>query len=362
MENQPTNNELSGMNVAPAMPKNRAMDTWIKLLLFVVILLLVGAGGIYVGKFLSERDSFTIAEEYLPNEQRGIEVDTSRFGAVGTLFLTLRPADKSEPSNIYTYDIATKTLKKESRLPSGSNITSTLSPDSSLFAFARHEAEGVMQIYIADEAKQTLERITNSAHRYKREPRWSPDGKSIVYVAQSQDADPHTPEGWLIYLTGLKGVEDFIDRGYSPVFSPTGEELLYLKNNGLYLYSLAERKTRLVYAAAEGQEIHSHMKLALSHSGSMLAWSDHHANKEEGLLTIFDVQWSPFELRTKKVLNQFAVYTAFSPDDKYLAIDVSTLNPYIDLLNLENFEAQKILDLSGYTPDYLWLTDWRTNK
>lgn len=300
----------------------------------------------------------------LADSERGIPLDTSKLKvAEGKLYLTLIPNDGRRDIDIYTYDVISNKLERmEKELPDGVNVTGSVSPDGLQFAFMGLDGKGFMQLFVKKHAegnKESVRQVTDDDLKFKREPSWAPGSHRVAYsVAPSdKEKDSGLPDSWSVYISDLNNRETFITNGYNPLFSPDGNSLIILKNDGLYLYSLVNRELSKVWGI--GGQANTFMKLSLSNDARTLSWSDHLAHNNNGALLIFDIKsWNPFGIELKRQLERYTFHSQFSPDGKYLATLIGNQDPYVELINLDNFATQKILDLTGFSTEYLWLSDW----
>lgn len=129
------------------------------------------------------------------------------------------------------------------------NVTQfALSPNGKEIAFVTRGEIFVTSV----EGKQT-KRITNTPEQ-ERMVQWSPDGKSLIYAAERND-------NWDIYQATIARAEEpyfyaatvinetpliaTSEEEYQPKFSPDGKEIAYVaERNQLKVYNLATKKTR----------------------------------------------------------------------------------------------------------------------
>ncbi len=338
----------------------------------IILILLVLAGVFYY-----------FGEQYFGLQPAVDIIDTSRkiapvpgeepLNLDGKLLLTMRSVE-TQALGIYTYDFASGGLTRLSQFGTHKIITPRLSLDGSMVALASHDERGTMQIFVKGNMAE-VQQITSDTVRYKREPRWSPLNDRIVYVARDTDEkeekEDHHVEGWSVYVAAADGSGGkFIGRGYAPVFSPDGRKLLYIKGDGLYLAELNSGRETKVWEV-EGGSAHSHMKLALSPDGATLAWSDHHARAEEGVVVLFRIDsWEEFSMSLYTKIFTSGVFAAFSPDGKYLALQTNEVvwnedhtqadlvHPQVVVYPSEGGLMRPILNLEGFDPSYLWLDYW----
>jgi hypothetical protein len=200
--------------------------------------------------------------------------------------------------------------------------------------------------------------ISHNDISYKRQPVFSPDGKAIAYIARDASSSSPAPDSWQIYrVTG--GQERFVTVGSNPVFAPDSSALLYLRNDGLYRMDLASGAADRVWSVSGGTgDAGMGMRLALSHDGKTLVWSDP-ANQTVAFFTISS--WSPFALTLAHSITPLTgSYAAFSPDDRYVAIKGVTRDTLtIGIFALSDFSLVRTIPLPDYSINYAWLSGWR---
>ena len=147
--------------------------------------------------------------------------------------------------DIWTLDLATQKL---TQLTHGTNLNDMpkWSPDGKSIVFVSDRENGVPDIWImnADGTNQT--NLTKS-NKYHSEPSWSPDGKHIVCVANYQDS-----ENLDIYALNADGtgtpelVVSSKGREAGPCLSPDGKYLLFSStrsgNEDIWEYNIATQE------------------------------------------------------------------------------------------------------------------------
>jgi Tol biopolymer transport system component len=112
----------------------------------------------------------------------------------------------------------------------GLEIDASISPDGKLVAYAagpQHEARIYVRL-IAGGRPVALSGSLSGSHRF---PRWSPDGASISFLRE-------VPNDWETYIVpALGGVPRRfpVPRAFELVWSPDGEHVAYLTDNGFFI-------------------------------------------------------------------------------------------------------------------------------
>lgn len=167
---------------------------------------------------------------------------------------------------------------------------------------------------------------------------------------------------WDIYLV-QNGQDRFVTAGTRPRWVDD-ERFVFLKDDGLYIYSLSDESERIVLSLTDIKAKAS-MALDISDDGQLLAWSI----PEWSTVTVFGVHdWSGENVEIIRVFNDIiAISNVFSPDSHFLALESWFREGDVDVLQVEFFDL-KDSDMSLHTetlfienanPDLTQLTDWR---
>jgi dipeptidyl aminopeptidase/acylaminoacyl peptidase len=125
------------------------------------------------------------------------------------------------------------------------------SPDGTLVAFTRVTVDEKRTGYeasiwtVATNGKEAPVRMTNGKH--DAQPRWSPDGKHLVFVRGSDKDETGRPKPGQLAMLSLKGGEAWtitdLPRGAAnPVWSPDGKEIAFLSSTRQDDIQKAQRK------------------------------------------------------------------------------------------------------------------------
>lgn len=352
------------------------MSTVQKISIFSLLGLIgIAAAGFYIiSNYQMQSDEFSIA-----GEQRRVAKDAS-----GTIYLSLEagePGNFSRPLGIYTFNFSKNQLR-DFYVPdtaSGEDVpdhikSGKISPDGEKIATViRTNTENAnqnprIQVAILDRKTKNIEFTTNAANTIKATPRWAPNGEKIAFaeIPIEERERMSEPDAWTIKTVNIgSGEEEEITSGVQPHFSPDGNSLLILKNEGLHLIGIEDDTDERVWDVNDGFA-HNGMKIGLSNDKDMLAWSS--ANIETML--VFDIHsWEPFDASIREQFSTRAFWPVFSPDNQYLAfqeVDSSAEinegrragNPRLVVYDFESGEKQTIVDLSDFYQQAMWINDW----
>ena len=177
----------------------------------------------------------------------------------GDVYLTLALVGDNA-ANLYTLDVDSRVISRLSGddfvrytskiSPSGDKIAYVAAPidRESEFEFPHSE---FLQVYVKDLNSGIVDKLTDSRTNAKILPSWSPDGTQIAFTAQysgASEEDFLIPNEWGVGVADLHGNTARIDFGTSPFWSPDGNKLLILRNDGLYFYSFSEEKSTKIYS------------------------------------------------------------------------------------------------------------------
>jgi Tol biopolymer transport system component len=244
------------------------------------------------------------------------------------------------------------------------NYYSALSHSGTMMAFSHKEASTTpAQIYVSDSEGRNMRQVTKSSTEFKGGARWNMADTLIAFEAQNAsttELDYRYPENWTIFITDLHGVEHIITTGREPVFSPDGTALLVAKNSGLYLYDISNLAKPVEKGIVIGRPTFKNMKIGVSKDASLLAWN----SPKERATAVYDLSWQPFKATLRMSVRGTAYFTAFSPDNRYVAIEELMPKagtegyPVITVYDLANGKSVTALEFPNATHHYFWFSDW----
>ncbi|MEK7178915.1 MAG: hypothetical protein AAB727_01525 [Patescibacteria group bacterium] len=309
----------------------------------------------------------------------------------GKIYMTLAPKDDNA-TNLYVLNVDSKRIEplfdfygEEDFGDLFVGVTSKFSPLGDEFAYMAAPIDRdpkkispigtFLGLFVFNTETRTWQGVSKSSLHNKRLPQWSPKGTEIVFNGREQGIGSFSAdnlEGWGIYVTDLNGNERRVTSGAYPHWSPAGDALIFLRDDGLYVYNFLSKRNIKVYSLSE-EHVKINTKLGVSGDGSLLALS----NPNTADVSVFKIiSWNPFQMQLIKRLSERTpdgsvtdfYWPVFSPDNRYLALqaterDVASRafpkNPRIVVYELSDFKQKVIGSLGGFNFDLAFTTDWR---
>ncbi|MDP3725704.1 MAG: hypothetical protein Q8R36_00730 [bacterium] len=291
----------------------------------------------------------------------------------GAIYLTLSQQDE-KLTDLYVFNTLDKTINRLFPFDKFGNkfigFTNKYSPQNNMMAYitATRSSVGPLSLMVWEREPRDWFAVDRSPLWFKRLPQWSPDEKKITFTAAKQKSSFDIINEWDIYVTDLKGNVSRITHGTYPFWSPDGNDLLFLRNDGLYIHDLARNESIKVYSIPEGS-IKINTQLGISSDGSLLALS------EPSAILVFQISsWEPFQMeltrriyeKAEKSINNF-YWPVFSPDNRYLVVQATTVDSKtlarsdqrLVVYELDTFKSKILTSLDDYGLDYTFVTDWR---
>jgi hypothetical protein len=280
----------------------------------------------------------------------------------GKIFLTLSPKDGSVPVNIYAYSITENNLVPVAD-DGAMRLTGKVSPDGTKFAWVAPDSSGTLQLFVRDIASQVTEQVTFGTSTQRRLPTWSPGQTRILSNSLREGADRKRPGSWMILITDLSGSEYELVSGLQPLWSPEGNEIVMLREDGIYSYMVKTQELLRTMGLGQGQLFDIGEKIGLSPDGTLFALSKNSSNE----VVIFDVtSWSPFTIKLRHTISggtNSPFWPVFSPDGKYMVVqwmdDADINRVWLSAYDTTEFKSKNLVDLSAFDSQAAFVTDWR---
>jgi len=217
---------------------------------------------------------------------------------------------------------------------------------------------GVMQVYRGQLSPQGLptpdnaEQLTASNGSSKEMPAISGDGSLIAYVVASSSA--HSVDDSTIHLISAQG-----DQAISPGIMPQwlfNATFYYIAPDGIRLYDVGASTSTLVLSVP-GQ---ANFKISVSPDRGTLAFS----NPDADSVFFFAIGSNGRTLTPVKTLSIRGFWTVFSPDSKYVAVQVAQGQgdagggPALDIFDADSFSQVSSVSLGSLLNDRLFVTAW----
>jgi len=311
-------------------------------------------------------------------EESSTPSGTSVSGVLGesTIYLSLRPSDNEDirASVSYTFNVGTGELEQIGSSQS-LNAQPHISADGNTVLYVGKSikdedlAPTITQLYTVSLETRERKQLTISETHLKRFPRWSPDETQIAFMAQPehrQDDQQALPaDAFSIYLTDLDGNETLLTEGAYPRWTPDGD-LVYIKTDGLYMYRMDTDEEELIWESVGGPT-NIAMSFGISPDGRHIVWSSP-SSKDIAFMDVSS--WSPFTSSpTGNFSDILGYWPVFSEDSKYVVMQIAEgdikdiRSPHaLTIISINDFNFERVLDLSGYDLNFTSVTDWKTIK
>lgn len=160
-------------------------------------------------------------------------------------------------------------------------------------------------------------------------------------------------------------VTEIIEGGIYPRWSPTGETLLYVANDGLYELDLnTTRRSKVIGPNELDVVVTPSTAIDVSSDGMRVVLT----SQGTGSITVFDVHsWSPLTLQVNtKIVDPLKFYfnPVISPDGRMYAvvatdkINGTFSNPRIEVRAIRDNQVLLTKSLKGFDPEKSYIDDW----
>ncbi len=295
----------------------------------------------------------------------------------GEVYLTLSPLETQRP-NIYRLSLPFLTLEPLFEEPQYLNYMAKPCPERENLLFVRAYEDNTSQILLLNKETEEITEVTSASEFFERNPVFSSDGEKITYWIYEGDGLSwgvgEDPEDNSIYVSSLSGEKEKVANGVFPLFTPDDENIIFIKNDGLYSLNLTNDSESKLMPLFTSESIvnlpdddiwgWANLRVNYSEMEKMLIITDS-ANEKSHI----------FELESLIPFNYQKVHSIdtdtpnwpvfYSGGDYMLMQEFETVEPYFPIISfwfLGGQEPERILtfSLEDYDIGYIWLTDWIT--
>jgi hypothetical protein len=299
----------------------------------------------------------------------------------GEIYLTLSPQGEETP-NIYKLDLDTMFLEEYFPESPYRNYMAKFTSTAESMAFVRGYDDNTNQIMIFNLNTEEFFELTPRQNIFPRNPVFSPDDTKLAYWIYTEVDAPlgeYPEDNSISVISAVDWTEEEVAKGAFPFFTPDGEFLIYLKNDGLYSLNLeTENEKKVVdmdslyldnYIAEGGADLEELEKVglpgwttfrfALSPNGKNLIITD---TVSSNVLVFERTSQGGFEY-SFNLMADAPNWPNFSPDSEYFVIQEfetgETTFPKLSIFSFDDLEFQEGFGLGeAYDSNYFWVSDW----
>lgn len=187
------------------------------------------------------------------------------------------------------------------------------------------EADG-FGIHAFDSNDGSLKYLKSASSTRERHLDWSPTAKLLAYsrleTAASSNIDTIPIQNWEVAIIDPEEdvVVKVISDAVQPKWSPDGTQIIYLKADGLYSYTLdTAAEVRILGATSDGQFLSTSM-IEVSPDGKYIVWTV----PGSGVIIMNEVlSWAPFTIKELGRIHEEKTqyyWPQFSPNGEYYAV------------------------------------------
>jgi WD40 repeat protein len=225
---------------------------------------------------------------------------------------------------------------------------------------------------------KALTSYKSSQGKSERHFAWSDPAKLLAFnriktsIAGNAYSDLLPVDNWEIALINPESdtLVAMITDAVNPEWSPDGKQLLYLKVDGLYVWTLETREEQRVISVPDGGVVTSMSMIAVSPDHTKLMWTVAKA----GVISLYAITaWNTFtvqEIARMQVENTEFYWPLFSPDSNFFAVqaidilqgnDLFRQNARIEIRGIENTVPSVTYPLTQFNFDQLFTDSWVEN-
>lgn len=392
----------------PQKPQNKLFSTSIRGTIFVCILLICTWGGYTAYKhsstYMQKQEAESIAQGQIErgkelqslyqnegsplinNEATNISTDTtvSTQEPSGFLVFTAATVVKNPRTQLYVIDASGPQSTSSLLFPKMSTLNgliefkNKLSPKSFfMLGIGQGEvspASDSFSTFSFVNASSTGSELLGVAGNLERNFEWSETAKLLAFNKTAEEQkdyiDMVSIDNWEIVVVNPEDtVKSFTIKGaHSPRWTPDGKRLIYLKKDGLYMYTLGEMSEELILEVGQGSSVITTAMIDISSDGKTLIWS----TAKDGIINVLSVDsWSTerptFSLIQKIDSNVTEFYhPVMSPNGLFFAIQAIDktnnegfrTNPRMEIRRIDNSTVLRSYPLKSFNFDAMFTDVW----
>jgi hypothetical protein len=196
----------------------------------------------------------------------------------------------------------------------------------------------------------SAEQVTNNPGTTKLFPEISSNG-DVLYMGRSITATNATKvDDWNIHLVANGGNDSILSTGMYPKWV-NNDQFVFLKNDGLYLYTISSKKFSRVLGA--DSQLSNNNTLYVSDDGKYVAWS---IPEKRTLLVIEAQDWATGKFTLKGSVPLIGWYPVISPDNHFLAVltEVKATPKWFPIISFIDLNTLKVLKSSTFSLDNVY--------
>ena len=331
------------------------------------------------------------AQEAAPKAPEGVDplnygledTESTADGITGSLVFSGVYKDDEALTRAFSFDLSQETPEAQLLLPDSFinafiEFTDRQNPsdfflntrDADLSATSTDTDGTRVQLYDAE--TETFEEFESISGLYEQNIAWSAEAGLVAYKRLASEFRSYTDlvpiKNWEVVISDIETdtVVKTIAGANQPRWSPDGQTLVVLKEDGLYAYDLdTDTETKIVEATA-GQILSTSM-IDLSADGRFLSWT----TAKAGLIVMNEItSWDPVtinEIGRISVPDTEYYWPQFSPDGDYYvvqAIDKAVegseerLNPRFEVRATGGREVLRTISLDAFDFNAFFTDTW----
>lgn len=241
----------------------------------------------------------------------------------------------------------------------------------SKYSMAQEEDKVGIHHYSA--ASGNIRPYSSTKGRFERNLEWTATGGLLAFNrfvgTDKTNVDLLPIDNWETVIVDVENDKEVttIPGSWFPKWSPDGTQLLVLKTDGLYLFTVSSASLEKVVPVGDGGKVIGTSMIDVSSDGTHLLWT----TAKAGIITIGEISsWAPFSMkeigRIEDQQSEF-YWPLFSPDGKFYAVqaidrlkgdETFRQNPRLEVHPLKSKAAVFKQSLADFVFDALFTDAW----